>query len=100
MALVQKAEKPERDLVTATELDTINSQETVLDILDLIETLFGTAHLEQIVVIYKEITFVWIIDFAHAAQLVVEKGFPDCPDLGSTGQGIHQVGIIQEQLVG
>jgi len=42
MALVQKAEKPERDLVTSTELDTINSQETVLDILNLIETLFGT----------------------------------------------------------
>ena len=47
--------KPERNLVTATELDTVNSQEAVLDILDLIETLFGTAHLEQIVVIYKEI---------------------------------------------
>jgi len=31
----------ERDLVTATELDTINSQEAVLDILDLIETFLG-----------------------------------------------------------
>lgn len=48
-------EKPERNLVTATELDTINSQEAVLDILDLIETLFLTAHLEQIAVIYEGI---------------------------------------------
>ena len=48
-------ELKERNLVTATELDTINSQEAVLDILDLIETLFGTAHLEQIAVIYEEI---------------------------------------------
>ena len=48
-------ELKERNLVTSTELDTINSQETVLDILNLIETLFGTAHLEQIAVIYKEI---------------------------------------------
>ena len=55
MALVQEPKCPERNLVTATELDTINSQETVLDILNLIETLFGTAHLEQIAVIYKEI---------------------------------------------
>ena len=53
--LIQESEKPERNLVTATELDTVNSQEAVLDILDLIETLFGTAHLEQIAVIYKEI---------------------------------------------
>ena len=48
-------ELKERNLVTATELDTVNSQEAVLDILNLIKTLFGTAHLEQIVVIYKEI---------------------------------------------
>ena len=47
--------KPERNLVTATELDTINSQEAVLDILDLIKTLFGSARLEQIAVIYEEI---------------------------------------------
>ena len=40
--LIQESEKPERNLVTATELDTVNSQEAVLDILDLIETLFGT----------------------------------------------------------
>ena len=53
--LIQESEKPERNLVTATELNTINSQEAVLDILHLIETLFGTAHLEQIAVIYKEI---------------------------------------------
>ena len=52
--LIQESEKPERNLVTATELDTVNSQETVLDILNLIKTLFGAAHLEQIVVIYKE----------------------------------------------
>ena len=43
------------NLVAATELDTINSQEAVLDILDLIETLFGTTHLEQIAVVYEEI---------------------------------------------
>ncbi len=42
MALVQEPKCPERNLVTATELDTVNSQEAVLDILDLIETLFGT----------------------------------------------------------
>jgi hypothetical protein len=40
--LIQESEKPEGNLVTAAELDTINSQEAVLDILDLIETLFGT----------------------------------------------------------
>ena len=39
--LIQEAEKPERNLVTATELDTVNSQEAVLDILDLIETFLG-----------------------------------------------------------
>ena len=38
---VTAAEKPERNLVTATELDTVNCQETVLGILYLIETLFG-----------------------------------------------------------
>ena len=38
---VTAAEKPERNLVTATELDTVNSQETVLGILYLIETFFG-----------------------------------------------------------
>ena len=34
--------KPERKLVSAAEFDTVNSQEAVFDILDLIETLFGT----------------------------------------------------------
>ena len=41
MALVQEPKCPERNLVTATKLDTVNSQEAVFDILDLIETFLG-----------------------------------------------------------
>jgi hypothetical protein len=40
------------------------------DILDLLEVLIGSAHLEQIAVIYLKVSFSRVVDFAHTAQLI------------------------------
>lgn len=86
--LIQESEEPKRNPVSGAGLCLVNSQETVRLVLDLLKRFSRAADLKEIFAIYKEITFLRILQGIIRAYLICKKSFPDSPCFGFAAKGI------------
>lgn len=97
--LIHHSENPQRNLVSGTDFHVVNGEETVFDVFYLAEFLCLSADLEQITVINEEVAFRRIFQIVTAAGLGLKKRLPHRPDVGFLPQGIHQVRVVEENLL-
>ena len=98
--LIQHSEHPQRDAVAVAELRFIQSQETVGNVGDLIESLLAAAHLEEVFVIDKEIAMRGVFDLVQYTELAVKKRLPLVPFIHMRTKDMHEIGIAQVYFVG
>lgn len=91
--LIQESEEPKRNPVSGAGLCLVNSQETVRLVLDLLKRFSRAADFKEIFAIYKEITFLRILQGIIRAYLICKKSFPDSPCFGFAAKGIHDIGV-------
>lgn len=87
-------------MVAVAHFGLVNGEEAVGDIFDLFKGLVLAAHLKQIAPIDEEVALMGSVHFVADAQLVLEERLTHVADIYLAAQSMHQVGIVEEDLLG
>jgi hypothetical protein len=98
--LIQETEEPEGDATTMAYFGVINTKETVGLVGNLLEGLATASYLEEVFVVDIEIAFLGVLHLVAYNELVIEEGFALVAFLDTGAEGMHEVGVAQEDLVG
>ena len=81
-------------------LGVVDTKETVGLVGNLLEGLAAASNLKEVFVVDIEITFLGVLDLVAYNELAIEEGFALVAFLDTGTEGVHEVGVAQEDLVG
>ena len=97
---IQESEEPEGDAVAVAHLCLVCGEEAVGLVLDLLETLAGATDLKEVLAADEEVTLFRILYRVHGLHLAGEECLAQCAHLALATEGVHQVGVTEEEFVG
>ena len=97
---VEQSEHPERDAVAVAGLDAVDGEVAVGAVGNLVEGLGRSAHLEEVAPVGKEIAGLGTAKRGTLADLIGKEGLAERAVGGCDAEGVHEVGIAEEDLVG
>lgn len=97
---IDESEEPEGNFVSVAYLDVVDNDVAVGQVGNLWEAFLFASHLKNVVAVYLQISLFCVLYRMTVGHHGREEGLASGSFVGNGTEGIHEVGIVEEYLVG